>query len=187
MNTCLNCQKPTYRKFCSSFCSNQFNGKKRLESNMGDNQICTTCGEAKPKSQFSYNIRGDYSSGKRKQCKRCGRGAITQARRSRNWTHKAANVIWRNSLQRAKRAGLEHTIQLADIIIPEVCPVLGIPLHREDKSTWMNAPSIDRIKNTEGYTKGNIIIVSRRANILKRDASIEELMMIAKFYSQYKE
>lgn len=82
---------------------------------------------------------------------------------------------------------MEHTIQKSDIIIPEVCPVLGIPLHREDKSTWMNAPSIDRIKNTEGYTKENIIIVSRRANILKRDATIDELILIAQFYSQHKE
>lgn len=187
MNSCPECGKPTKRKFCSSSCSNQFNGKKRLESNKGENQVCVTCGESKPKGAFSYNVRGDLSSGKKTQCKGCGRGAIVQARRSRNWTHKAAYVIWRNSIQRSKRQGIEHTITLADIVIPETCPVLGIPLHREDKSTWMNAPSIDRIKNTGGYTKENIIIVSRRANILKKDATIDELILIAKFYSQFKE
>lgn len=186
MNTCPNCGASTYRKFCSNRCSNQYNGKKRLEANAGENQTCVSCGEAKPKGAFSYNIRGDLSSGKKAQCKKCGRRDIDQARKSRNWTHKAAYVIWRNSLQRAKRYGMEHTLELSDIAIPETCPVLGIPLHREDKSTWMNAPSIDRIENDKGYTKENIIIVSRRANILKRDATIDELILMAEFYSKLK-
>lgn len=185
MNSCPECGKETWRKFCSNSCSNKFNGRKRLESNLGDNQVCITCGEAKPKGAFSYNIRGDLSSGKKAQCKKCGRGAQVQARRARNWTHKAAYVLWRNSLQRSKRYGIEHTIQLSDIVIPETCPVLGIPLFREDQSTWMNAPSLDRIINTKGYIPSNVIVISRRANILKRDATILEMVKLAEFYSNW--
>ena len=76
---------------------------------------------------------------------------------------------------------------LSDIHIPDTCPVLGIPLFREGKDTWMNAPSLDRIDNEKGYTKENVIVVSRRANILKKDAKINELVLMANFYSQYLE
>ena len=86
---------------------------------------------------------------------------------------------------RAKRAGRENTLTLTDIVIPDVCPVLGIPLHREERGTWMNAPSVDRIDSSRGYTPDNIIIVSRRANILKRDATPDEMRKLAEFYSRY--
>jgi hypothetical protein len=48
----------------------------------------------------------------------------------------------------------------------------------------MNAPSIDRIDNNKGYTKDNIMVISRRANILKKDATFDELITIGKFYER---
>jgi hypothetical protein len=90
-----------------------------------------------------------------------------------------------NAKARAKRSGLPFDIERKDVIIPDVCPVLGIKLFRESKDTWKNAPSIDRIDNTKGYTKDNIMIISRRANILKKDASLDELIKIGKFYEHF--
>ena len=78
---------------------------------------------------------------------------------------------------------MEHTLTYEDIVIPDTCPALGIPLHREDRDTWMNAPSLDRIDNAIGYVPGNVVVVSRRANLLKKDATLEELQAIAKFYT----
>jgi len=66
--------------------------------------------------------------------------------------------------------------------IPDSCPVFGFPLKRENRETWMCAPSIDRINNSIGYVKENIIIVSRRANILKKDATIDELEQLFNYY-----
>lgn len=87
-----------------------------------------------------------------------------------------------NAKQRAKRAGIEFSLSKDDIVIPDVCPVFGFPLKREKCNQWKTSPSIDRIDNTKGYTADNIIVVSRRANILKRDATVDELRMLSKFY-----
>ena len=91
------------------------------------------------------------------------------------------------SKQRAKRTNIEHTITPEDIIIPDYCPVLNIKLDVGDRKIHGNAPSIDRIDNNKGYTKENIMIISNRANMLKNNATLDELILIGKFYQNLKE
>lgn len=80
---------------------------------------------------------------------------------------------------RCKRDGLEFDLEEKDIVVPEVCPVLNIPIKRNDGSGWHNdSPSVDRIDNNRGYTKDNIRVISNRANRLKCDATLEELELI---------
>lgn len=76
---------------------------------------------------------------------------------------------------RAKRKGLEFTIEREDISIPSHCPILGIPLYSTPGRKTDNTPSIDRIDNTRGYVKGNIHVISERANRFKNNATIDEL------------
>lgn len=176
-------------KFCSVLCANIKKGKNVANANRDNGKwiVCSSCQKEKPVSAFSYNIRGNITSGKKTECKRCGANKRETKRRNRTWKDDAIRVLLDNSKQRAKNAGIEHTIQKEDINIPDTCPVFGVPLKREDKKTWLNAPSIDRIENNKGYTKDNIIIISRRANILKKDATIEELQQLANFYKNLKE
>ena len=74
------------------------------------------------------------------------------------------------------------------IIIPKICPVLGIPLsfgnEKESPLPTDNSPSIDRIIPTLGYVKNNIVIVSQRANRIKNDATIDELERVFNFYQK---
>jgi hypothetical protein len=84
---------------------------------------------------------------------------------------------------RANRAGLPFDLEKSDIVIPETCPVLGIPLFRNtggNKPTG-NSPSVDRIIPELGYVKGNIQIISHRANVMKNDAKPEELRKFAEW------
>lgn len=97
-----------------------------------------------------------------------------------------ALFMWRDAKKRAKEKQLAFDIDVADIAIPDTCPVLGIPVAQQEGNTTNNSPTLDRIDNTKGYVKGNVIVVSRRANILKRDATLEELQAIAKFYTKLK-
>ena len=79
---------------------------------------------------------------------------------------------------RAKLKGLAFDIAAADLAIPEVCPLLGI---RIDPFTEVEDfhPSLDRLDNTKGYVKGNVFVVSYRANLLKNNATADELRKIA--------
>lgn len=89
------------------------------------------------------------------------------------------------SRDRSKRTGVPNTLEIEDIKIPEVCPVLGIPLFYGDGVSCDNSPTIDRIVPEVGYVPGNIIVVSNRANRIKSNASWRELQMLTRFYEKY--
>lgn len=86
-----------------------------------------------------------------------------------------------NARHRARTKGWEFSITTADIHIPEVCPVLGIPLFRGNGKSGPNSPSIDRIDSSKGYTPDNIHVISHRANTIKNDATIDELEALIKY------
>lgn len=86
---------------------------------------------------------------------------------------------------RAERAGLPFNLTVDDIQIPEFCPVLGIPLYCGKGRMCENSPTIDRIVPDMGYTSGNIIVVSNRANRIKSNASWWELQMMVQFYEEH--
>lgn len=83
--------------------------------------------------------------------------------------------------KRAKEKDLDFNIELSDIVIPEYCPVLNIKLEFNKNRPCDNSPSLDRINNNEGYVKGNVRVISYRANSLKRDGSIEEFERIINY------
>lgn len=83
---------------------------------------------------------------------------------------------------RAKRYGREFDITLEDLKpFPAVCPLLGIDLKYGINETGQrnDSPSIDRIDSKRGYVRGNVHIISSRANALKSDATADELRRIA--------
>jgi len=92
-------------------------------------------------------------------------------------------VLLTNVKARAKKYNLPFDLDADDIKIPELCPVLGVKLERSTGFRKNNNPSIDRIIPEKGYVKGNIIIVSWRANNIKTDASADELRKVADFYN----
>ena len=92
------------------------------------------------------------------------------------------SIILERSKRRAKINNLPFNIELADIVIPEFCPVFGIKLERaRGKTAKPNSPSIDKIIPELGYVKGNVQIISYKANCMKSNATREELLKFAKW------
>lgn len=89
--------------------------------------------------------------------------------------------------RRAKKKGLDFNIELEDIIVPEFCPVFGTKMIKGKGYPGENAPSLDRKDPSLGYVKGNVWVISFRANRIKNDASPEEIILLSealdKFYS----
>lgn len=86
---------------------------------------------------------------------------------------------------RAKAKGLEFNIDESDIVIPEICPILEVPIIVGTKGDYEYSPSIDRIDNSKGYIKGNVQIISKKANSMKNSASPTELITFCKNILRY--
>ncbi|GAA0199209.1 hypothetical protein QOZ96_001230 [Brevundimonas nasdae] len=77
--------------------------------------------------------------------------------------------------QRAARRGLPFDLEVRDIIVPTICPALGVPLViGEMRSPY--SPSLDRIRPALGYVRGNTRVISDRANRLKGALDINGLI-----------
>lgn len=77
---------------------------------------------------------------------------------------------------RAKKQGIPFDITHHDIVIPEYCPYLGCKL--EMFSEW-SSPSLDKKVPSLGYVKGNIQVISTKANTMKNNATQDELVIFA--------
>lgn len=93
-------------------------------------------------------------------------------------------TMWHRARSRARAKGIAFTISIEDIRIPTKCPVLGIPLSYGTRCQKDAAPSLERIRPALGYVPGNILVISFRANAIKRDATTSELRMLVDFYER---
>ena len=95
--------------------------------------------------------------------------------------------LYHSARKRALKNRIEFNIHLDDIIINECCPILGIKLDQAlrkesgNRTPRQNAPSLDRIDSNKGYIPGNIMVVSYRANVLKKDGTSKEHELIASY------
>jgi hypothetical protein len=85
--------------------------------------------------------------------------------------------------QRCKTTGREFDLEVSDIVIPDICPVLGIKLNMNSgkSGAYRNSPSLDRVDNSRGYTRDNIQVISQLADAMKCHATNEELHSFAQW------
>lgn len=81
---------------------------------------------------------------------------------------------------RAERTGIEFSVKFESIEWPTHCPVLGMKLNYLEPTGKQNSdsPSFDKIDPNKGYIKGNVKVISLRANRIKFDASLDELKKV---------
>ena len=154
-----------------------------------DSKNCTSCNKTKPLSLFckksqhkdkhSYFCR-DCAKERTDDYKRKFPDRVAQykadANRKRGLDPIPTMLILAKS--RAKRKGLLFNLEHKDINMPILCPVLGTTLKTGLGKLVPESPSLDRIVPSFGYTKGNVRVISHRANALKSDATLLELTQI---------
>lgn len=133
---------------------------------------CSVCLEYKHYSE--YHRHKGCKFGFNTVCKYC--------RRSVSKTNYNSVTLESRILDRAKsratRKGLDFNLELSDIVVPDVCPVFGTAFSVGNNDT---AASIDRIDCSKGYIKGNIQIISNKANRMKSNGSLEDIEKLLKF------
>jgi len=82
---------------------------------------------------------------------------------------------------RAKKKGLPFDLAITDFEIPAFCPALGIPIYIDGGLD--NSPQLDRTIPKLGYVRGNVTVISGRANRIKNDSTPEELQKISAWVS----
>lgn len=136
-----------------------------------DHRECTLCGSIFKKTSKTVTL-----------CNVCNTERVKSTSPEKKMLSRARN--------RAKDRGLDFDISVDDILIPIKCPVLGIPLkqHKGRSGGQPDSPALDRIDNSKGYVKGNVVVISHLANQMKSSATKEELIKFAEWIlSEYRQ
>ena len=84
--------------------------------------------------------------------------------------------LLKQARKRAADKNLAFDLTLEDIVIPQRCPIMDVPLQYIPHQYSDYSPSIDRKDSSKGYTKNNIWIISTIANRMKWNATKEQLL-----------
>lgn len=89
-------------------------------------------------------------------------------RAARRDAEKWPGIIMRDIRRRCAKADIPFDMSASDIPVPAVCPILGTPFVFGETG-HPHSPSVDRRYPDRGYVKGNVFVISRRANTMKSD------------------
>ena len=133
-------------------------------------RVCVSCEKLLPFSMFHTHSACLF--GINTICKEC------RAPLSKNqWKEKPLKTkILQRAKTRAVKQNIEFSITEEDIYIPEKCPVFNTAFIYNDSDL---SASIDKINPELGYIKGNIRIISNKANRMKSNASYEDLLVFS--------
>ena len=105
-----------------------------------------------------------------------------QKQSTKKWRQKSPwYSMWEGARKRSKDNNLEFNLTTEFVhnlydSMPVYCPVLNILLTKDQDLN--NLPSLDRIIPSKGYVQDNVRIISHRANLLKNNATLEEMSLI---------
>jgi hypothetical protein len=172
-----------------------------MEQVTSEIKVCSKCMTEQDRKNFCKGKR--FSDGLQPWCRVCSKAYRNEKRRhlyslaekrrvspeyrkrecqKQRERHDAHNnkCLLESARRRAKLNGLPFNLELEDIEIPVLCPVLGIPMKKRTRY----APSLDKIIPSLGYVKGNIQVVSRQANTMKNNATPEELLAFSRHWKK---
>ena len=167
---------------------------------MDEQKTCGKCGGAGPFSKNKSKSDGlqswckeclntaaalDYQTNPEKFSKRSSTYRQNNPERYKNYDRTSRlrdpqTYMWKKAKDRAQRKNIPFDIEPSDISIPSICPLLGIELQYGRGVQGRSSPTLDRKNPVLGYVKGNVWVISYKANAMKQDATPVELAYFAR-------
>lgn len=152
-------------------------------------QTCSICQKEKPLTPVNFHLRKDTNKF-RPHCIECHKVRCKTRRKNRTpeqiesdsvrYMNTPPNIrLWTLAKRRAQKKNIDFDLVPGDIRVPEFCPVF--PSIKLDSSDIHSCPTLDRIDNSRGYVKGNVRVISHRANTIKGFATADELYRVADY------
>lgn len=147
--------------------------------------LCKGCLVEKPETQFEF--RKDSSNRRRPYCNSC-RNNIVRARYEAHRREQPFKL--RCSRAKNRAAALKVPFDLTPEYLQSIwtgeCPVLKCKIHWTTDRKNELAAELDRHIPALGYVKGNVTFLSRKANRLKNNSSVEELTNLLEWMKKWK-
>ena len=145
-------------------------------------KTCITCGITKLSEDFSKSsIKTD---GLNSECRDCSNSRVTKNRSIRLENDSVSyriNAMMNAAKHRSRKQGTpcDLDIQFMRSLYTPTCPALGIPLNWNSKKISRNSPTLDKFFPELGYTKANVRIISHKANSMKNDGDVQDILNLA--------
>lgn len=148
---------------------------------------CAECQALRAKQRYDGGWRQDTTS--RNQINARWNASTKALAAKQRWRERNPKRAWcvhiRTGMrERAARKGVVFDITVAylESITPEVCPVFGTPFSfiNNGKLSY-SSPSVDRLRPDQGYVRGNIRVISMKANSIKSAYTADDVARVAEW------
>lgn len=150
-----------------------FTGKPCKHGHISPRFVFGACMECKKNIDKNYKEKNKEHI--KEYHKKYSKENYSTEKRREKYINNIESELFHHAKNRALEKGLDFNITKNDIIIPKVCPVFGTPIDFIHKQ---NVPTLDRVDSNKGYIKGNVQVISSKANRLKNNGTIEEFKKI---------
>ena len=152
---------------------------------------CSCCGQMLPIDHFSKDSGKPHRYFKQSYCRDCSLKAAYEWQQQ----HPLRVLIASAKNHNRNKHDFDIDEEYLQLFDTDTCPILGIPIQcnigkytgQENKGGRQHSPdskSLDRVDSTKGYIKGNVQIISWRANNLKGNATLEEMVLLGEWALQ---
>ena len=159
--------------------------KKILSEIESGTRVCKQCGEEKSLSSFQKDSGGRISTvGVCPSCQALNAKDRRDTNKASGDTTRTIKEKLYGAKKRSLACGRPFDITVDDLLpLPEYCEILGIKLEYVVNGNERpdGTASLDKVIPDLGYVKGNVRIISHRANRLKSDLDLEMIEKIKEY------
>lgn len=142
-------------------------------------KTCTRCKLTKPDTLECFSKHSQTKTGLHPWCRECHKEYARIQREGNPFQITLSKVK-----SRSKEKGLPFNLdtKFLELIWTGVCPVFGIPIKLNSTGTGYALPdsaALDRKVPELGYVKTNVVWLSNKANLIKQNATTDEVFSVA--------